>query len=102
MTVTTTTPVVPGFSAEDVAKILAAAQAQAENEKAARGVLRNAGKALAQDVTLLVTGSSVPRQTFQSGAEGWSIGGSLLGADGNTYKVSILLRDVATIPAKEA
>lgn len=81
-----------------VAQIKADEQRAADEAKAAR----EKAKGLAADIVTMVTTSDVPRQTFSSTAEGWSLGGSkFVGADGKTYRVSVLLRDEATIPASE-
>lgn len=88
----------------DADKAQLVAQIKADEERAAveRKAAREKGKALTSDIVTMVTTSEVPRQTFTSGAEGWSLGGSkFVGADGNTYRVSVLLRDEATIPEKE-
>ena len=89
------------LSAEDYARLTSEMKEREAAQALAAKAQREAAKGLAADVVTLVTTSDIPRQTFTSTAQGWSLGGKFEGADGNTYKVSILLRDVATIPAND-
>lgn len=90
------------LSVEDRAALVAQIKADEESAANEKKAAREKGKALTSDIVTMVTTSDVPRQTFTSTAEGWSLGGSkIVGADGHTYRVSVLLRDEATIPASE-
>lgn len=86
------------LSTEDQAKLIEQYKAHEAKTAADAKAARERAKSLASDVVTLVTTSDIPRQTFTSTAEGWSLGGKFEGADGKTYRVSVLLRDEATIP----
>lgn len=78
------------------------AQMQAEQAQAVEAdkALRALAKTLTGEfITALVT-SDVPEQTFNSTAVGYSTGGKFE-VDGRTYRVTVLVRDEETIPAKE-
>ena len=100
MSNTITIPGVGALDAAQVAAILGYAKEQetkAANEaKAKREQSRVlVGTFVAQVVTEL------DEQTFQSGAHGYSLGGSKFVVAGKSYRVSVLIRDEATIPPKE-
>lgn len=85
-----------------VEALMAQVKERQDAEAEAKKAQREQAKGLAQDIVTLVTTSEVPRQTFQSGAQGWQLGGKdFTSEDGTKYRVSVLIRDEATIPAKE-
>lgn len=97
---------VPGVDKADIERIVQAAaqheaqaKANAVQAKAEAQATAAVRKDFTQKVVNAVTGGPLARQTFQTGAEGWNLGGTFVGVDGQTYKVQILLRDAATIPA---
>lgn len=102
----TTTPAVDALiaslSQEDLQALLSAVKVTQKNESAARRNERDRIKGVVAGVVNILTREAGTRQTFTSGAQGWSLGGTFKAQDGNEYKVSILMRDVTTIPAKDA
>lgn len=89
------------MSATDLADLVAQVRALDEATKAAqkaqRETSRNVTSRFLADVIF-----ELPEQTFTSGARGYSLGGSKFTHGDKTYRVSVLIRDEATIPAKEA
>lgn len=91
------------LTTEDLAALTAQIKAAEVAEAEAKKANREKGKAVTSDIVTLVTTSDLGRETFQSTAEGWSLGGkNIEGADGKKYRVQVLIRDEATIPPKEA
>lgn len=98
------------------AQVLAELQASQEAAEAHKKEQRETSKELTSDFVARVV-DNLDVQTFQSGAQGYSLGGKFtikcenvwqdesgqVHADEieQTYRVSVLIRDEATIPAKE-
>lgn len=90
------------LSAEDVATLVAQLKAQEEAKANEAKAKREEAKALTKEFTARVV-NDLDEQVFSSGAHGYSLGGSkIVLPNGKSYRVSILIRDEATIPAKEA
>lgn len=85
---------------EQVEALFAQMRARDEQQKAAAKAKREKGKTLTSAFVATVV-HELERQTFTSGAEGYSLGGKVE-IDGTTYRVSVLIRDEATIPPKDA
>jgi len=88
------------LSAEDIAALLAQVKVSQKNESAQRKEERERVKGVVQGITRIITKEGGPKATFKSGAQGWSLGGTVE-VDGVTYKVSMLVRDAATIPTND-
>ena len=98
------TIIIPGVGALDaaqVALILAHGKAQDEANAAAVVAARAGVKALTRTLVEYAV-DKLPRTTFKSTAQGYSVGGGKVTYMGITYVVSAtLIRDEATIPPKE-
>lgn len=84
------------------AGLLGIAQNAEDAQKAARAAMRDRladrlGSALG---TLITDGTLGERQTFKSGAEGYSHSSVKFAVDGTEYVANVLIRDASTIPAK--
>jgi predicted O-methyltransferase YrrM len=76
-------------------------KAEEAQEREAAKALRAEAKTITGKFVAALVASDVPEQTFESTAVGYSTGGKFE-VDGRTYRVSVLIRDEATIPPKEA
>ncbi len=88
------------LTAAQVAEVLAQLKEAQDASEAAAKAKREQGKAITSAFVGTVV-DALDEQTFTSGARGYSLGGSKVAHGGKTYRVSILIRDEATIPAKE-
>lgn len=97
----TKTVTLSDLDAEQIQALVAQIKAEEEAKVNEAKALREAGKSLTLSFVEQVV-NTLPEQTFTSTARGYSLGGSKIAVAGKTYRVSVLIRDEATIPAKES
>lgn len=84
-----------------IASLLAQVAERQAAAKAAKAEAKQVHRGLVQTFLESCVGT-LTSQTFTSGAEGYSLGGSRFVVGEKSYTVSVLIRDTATIPAKES
>lgn len=88
------------LDAAQVAHLVAQIKANEASQKAAQKAKREKSRTLVADFVTTVV-HELDEQSFSSGARGYSLGGSKIDAYGRSWRVSVLIRDEATIPAKD-